>query len=161
MANLILKFILNKTQNLMRKLFLLLPFAALLSFAACETDGDRTDYDGDRDTVLQDADTTAAARQREEYRVEMERDVTTLEARLDSLDKRMENATGKAREEWRETRANLRQRLDRARQDLNELGTKADSEWDQFRARVRANLDSLRAEWDSADVNIEADVRKK
>lgn len=142
----------------MKKLFLLLPLAAMLSFAACENGAEDTDAD-DNDTIMRDdADTTVIIRERETYRTNLEREIDSLQMELDSFGNRTEAKTST---EWRETKTDIQMRLDRAKADLQEFGNKTDNEWDEFKTGVDRRMDTLRMEWDSFKMDIKVDNKQK
>src|SRR5688500_8630858 len=99
----------------MKKLFLLLPFAAALSFASCENDANDTDADHDDTVAVVNQPDTVVIRERETYRTNLQRDIDRMQAQLDSMDNRAEAKTNK---EWKETKADLQMRIDRAKADL-------------------------------------------
>jgi peptidoglycan hydrolase CwlO-like protein len=142
----------------MKKLFLLLPFAAMLGFASCENEADDADADGRDTAVVVDEPDTLVIRERETYRTNLQRDIDRMQARIDSMDNRAESKTNK---EWQETKADLQMRIDRAKADLQETGDKADAEWDQFKTNLDREMDTLRMEWDSLDLDIDVKNKKK
>ncbi len=139
-----------------------------MAFYACEPmDKNNTGNNtGDTAAVNMGNDTAVVlhervTREKDEYRLETQREIDSTQNYIDRMDKQMEKAGAKAKQEWQQTKARLQPRLERARTDLNEFGNKADNEWDAFRARVKSNLDSLRADWRRTDVDVNVDVKNK
>lgn len=152
----------------MKKLLLLFSLPLVLSLVSCErmnegnTDGNAdstANVQADNDTIVVLHD--RVEREKGEYRIETQREIDSTQGYIDRMDKQMEGAGAKAKQEWQQTRSRLQPRLDRAKADLNEFGNKADNEWDEFRTKVRNNLDSLRKDWRETDVDVDVNVKQK
>lgn len=122
---------------MMMRFFFYIP--VLLFLISCESG---TQSGGDKDTVVvvqeegatERAEDTTRRRNISENRRELDR-------RIDSLERRMENATAEAKRETNEAIERWKQKRDSILADTT--AEKLENEWEEFEKEVTAALDSL------------------